>query len=92
MSEETITIPLSEYEALKKKNEELTQKIEYLLEEFHLAQKHRFGTSSEKNKVNISEGTALLSANRKTFRMQYFSPGERHEDRMVRRMQNFREY
>lgn len=55
MSEETITIPLSEYEALKKKNEELTQKIEYLLEEFNLAQKHRFGTTSEKNKVHISE-------------------------------------
>ena len=44
MSDETITIPLSEYEALKKRNEELTQKIEYLLEEFHLSQKHRFGT------------------------------------------------
>ena len=60
MSEETVTITREEYEefqSLKKKNEELTQKIEYLLEEFHLCQKHRFGTSSEKNKVNISEET-----------------------------------
>lgn len=31
--------------------------IEYLKEEFNLAQKHLFGTSSEKNKVNISEET-----------------------------------
>ena len=60
MSEETVTITRAEYEelqSLKKKNEELTQQIQYLLEEFHLAQKHRFGTSSEKNKVNISEET-----------------------------------
>lgn len=60
MSEETITITRAEYEelqSLKKKNEELNQQIQYLLEEFHLAQKHRFGTSSEKNKVNISEET-----------------------------------
>ena len=57
MSEETITIPLSEYEALKKKNEELTQQVEYLLQEFRLAQKHRFGTSSEQNKVVVSEET-----------------------------------
>ena len=42
MSEETITITRAEYEelqSLKKKNEELNQQIEYLLEEFHLAQK-----------------------------------------------------
>ena len=60
MSEETVTITRAEYEefqSLRKKNEELTQQIEYLLEEFRLAQKHRFGTSSEKNKVNISEET-----------------------------------
>ena len=57
MSEETITIPRSEYEALKKKNEELTQQVEYLLQEFRLAQKHRFGTSSEQNKVVVSEET-----------------------------------
>lgn len=67
MTEETVTISRKEYEelskkseelqSLKKKNEELTQQIQYLLEEFHLAQKHRFGTSSEKNKVNISEET-----------------------------------
>ena len=67
MSEETITITRAEYEALKKQNEELlslkkqyeelSRQIEYLKEEFNLSQKHRFGTSSEKNKVNISEET-----------------------------------
>ena len=67
MSEETITITRAEYEDLKKRNEELlslkkqyeelSRQIEYLKEEFNLAQKHRFGTSSEKNKVNISEET-----------------------------------
>ncbi|MBQ4511554.1 MAG: hypothetical protein II969_01070 [Anaerolineaceae bacterium] len=61
MSEETVTITRAEYEelqSLKQKNEELTQQIQYLLEEFNLAQKHRFGTSSEKNKVNnISQET-----------------------------------
>ena len=60
MSEETVTITRAEYEelqSLKQKNEELTQQIQYLLEEFNLAQKHRFGASSEKNKVNISAET-----------------------------------
>ena len=60
MSEETITITRAEYEdfqSLKKKNEELTQQVEYLLEQFRLAQKHRFGTSSEQNKVVVSEET-----------------------------------
>ena len=78
MSEETITIPLSEYEALKKKNEELTQKIEYLLEEFHLSQKHRFGTSSEKNKVNISEETI--------YQLGFvFNESEAYADAVIRR-------
>ena len=56
MSEETVMITRAEYEelqSLKQKNEELTQQIQYLLEEFNLAQKHRFGASSEKNKVNM---------------------------------------
>jgi hypothetical protein len=62
MSEETITISRAEYEALRKQNEELlslkkqyeelSRQLEYLKEEFNLAQKHRFGSSSEKNKVN----------------------------------------
>ena len=78
MSEETITIPLSEYEALKKKNEELTQKIEYLLEEFHLSQKHRFGISSEKNKVNISEETI--------YQLGFvFNESEAYADAVIRR-------
>ena len=67
MTEETITISRKEYEelnkkseeflSLKKENEELRQEKQYLLEKFLAAQKHRYGISSEKNKVNISEET-----------------------------------
>ena len=81
MSEETVTITREEYEefqSLKKKNEELTQKIEYLLEEFHLCQKHRFGTSSEKNKVNISEETI--------YQLGFaFNESEAYADAVIRR-------
>ena len=81
MSEETITITRAEYEelqSLKKKNEELNQQIEYLLEEFHLAQKHRFGTSSEKNKVNISEETI--------YQLGFvFNESEAYADAVIRR-------
>ncbi len=81
MSEETITITRAEYEefqSLKKKNEELTQKIAYLLEEFNLAQKRRFGTSSEKNKVNISEETV--------YQLGFvFNESEAYADAVIRR-------
>lgn len=81
MSEETITITRAEYEelqSLKKKNEELNQQIQYLLEEFHLAQKHRFGTSSEKNKVNISEETI--------YQLGFvFNESEAYADAVIRR-------
>lgn len=55
MEEETVTISRKEYEelqAFKRKSEELSQQVQYLLEEFRLAQKNRFGTSSEKNKAS----------------------------------------
>lgn len=81
MTEETVTITRTEYEelqSLKKKNEELTQKIAYLLEEFNLAQKHRFGTSSEKNKVNISEETV--------YQLGFvFNESEAYADAVIRR-------
>ena len=88
MSEETITITRKEYEELSKnseelqvlrmKNEELTQQIQYLLEEFNLAQKHRFGASSEKNKVNISEETV--------YQLGFvFNESEAYKDAAVRR-------
>ena len=59
MSEETGTISRKEYEelqSLKQKNEELTQQVQHLLEGVLLAQKHRFGTSSEKHVV-VNEET-----------------------------------
>ncbi len=81
MPEETVTISRAEFEefqSLRKKNEELTQQIEYLLEEFRLAQKHRFGTSSEKNKVNISEETV--------YQLGFvFNESEAYADAVVRR-------
>lgn len=46
--EETVTIPRSEYETLKKQNEVLSQNYQKLLDQFRLAQKHRFCSSSEK--------------------------------------------
>ena len=39
---ETVTIPKAEYEDLK-------SKVEWLMEQFRLAQHRRFGTSSEKS-------------------------------------------
>ena len=82
MSEETVTITRAEYEelqSLKQKNEELTQQIQYLLEEFNLAQKHRFGTSSEKNKVNnISQETI--------YQLGFvFNESEAYADAVIRR-------
>ena len=81
MSEETVTITRAEYEelqSLKQKNEELTQQIQYLLEEFNLAQKHRFGTSSEKNKVNISQETI--------YQLGFvFNESEAYSDAVIRR-------
>ena len=81
MSEETVTITRAEYEelqSLKQKNEELTQQIQYLLEEFNLAQKHRFGASSEKNKVNISAETI--------YQLGFvFNESEAYADAVIRR-------
>ena len=45
----TITIPTSEYEDLKSQVAELTQKVEWFMEQFRLAQHRRFGASSEKS-------------------------------------------
>lgn len=45
----TVTIPLSEYESLKAKNAELTQRVDWFMEQFRLSQHRRFGASSEKS-------------------------------------------
>ena len=46
---ETITIPKIEYDNLCKNVTELTAKVEWLMEQFRLAQHRRFGASSEKS-------------------------------------------
>jgi transposase len=46
---ETITITKHEYDSLCKNVTELTAKVEWLMEQFRLAQHRRFGSSSEKN-------------------------------------------
>jgi transposase len=46
---ETVTIPKSEYDNLCNHITELTSKVEWLMEQFRLAQHRRFGASSEKS-------------------------------------------
>jgi transposase len=46
---EMVTIPKSEYEGLRSQVTELTSKVEWLMEQFRLAQHRRFGASSEKS-------------------------------------------
>jgi len=46
---EMVTIPKSEYEGLCSQVTELTSKVEWLMEQFRLAQHRRFGASSEKS-------------------------------------------
>jgi len=48
----TVTISTTEYEALKSENAELLQKVNWLMEQFRLAQHKRFGASSEKSEYN----------------------------------------
>ena len=46
---ETITIPATEYAALKEENAELTQKVNWLMEQVRLSKHRQFGASSEKS-------------------------------------------
>jgi transposase len=46
---ETVTIPKTEYDNLCSHITELNAKVEWLMEQFRLAQHHRFGVSSEKS-------------------------------------------
>ena len=57
MAEETITITREEYErlqSLKEENAKLSRNYQKLLDQFRIAQKHRFGTSSEKGRTNTA--------------------------------------
>ena len=59
MSTDTVTISREEYESLLKANAELTQQVKDLAEAIALLRKQRFGSSSEKNKVD--DGSEQLS-------------------------------
>jgi len=48
----TVTISKSEYDLLKSENAELLQKVNWLMEQFRLAQHRRFGVSSEKSEYD----------------------------------------
>ena len=56
----TITVPCAEYEALKEQNAELSQKVEWLLEQLRLHRQKRFGASSEKMDEDGLEQLSLL--------------------------------
>jgi transposase len=58
---ETITIPKTEYENLCSQVTELTSKVEWLMEQFRLAQHRRFGASSEKSVGGESEQLNLFN-------------------------------
>jgi transposase len=58
-SAETVTLPRAEYEALKtgyealkEQNAELSQQVQWLMEQMRLARHRQFGTSSEKSEYN----------------------------------------
>ena len=54
-TDKTITISESEYDLMKAEITELTQKVEWLMGQFRLAQQRRFGSSSEKCKYSEYE-------------------------------------
>ena len=60
MSNDTVTISREEYENLLKTNAELTQQVKDLVEAIALLRKQRFGSSSEKNKVDGGEQLSFL--------------------------------
>ncbi len=60
MSTDTVTISREEYESLLKTNAELAQQVKDLSEAIALLRKQRFGSSSEKNKVEGGEQLSFL--------------------------------
>lgn len=51
-SAETVTIPRAEYESLKTHNAELSQQVNWLMEQMRLARHRQFGSSSEKSEYD----------------------------------------
>jgi transposase len=57
---ETVTISRAEYEALKEQNAELSQQVQWLMEQMRLAKKRMFGASSEKTRAEVEEQLSFL--------------------------------
>lgn len=57
---ETVTISRAEYEALKEQNAELSQQVQWLMEQMRLAKKRMFGASSEKARTEVEEQLSFL--------------------------------
>ena len=57
---ETVTISRAEYENLKSQNSELSQQVDWLLEQLRLANKKRFGASSEKSGEELMDQMSLM--------------------------------
>ena len=51
-NEETITLSRAQYEALQTENAELTQKVNWLMEQMRLSRQKKFGFSSEKSQYD----------------------------------------
>ena len=58
---ETVTIPKIEYDNLCSQVTELTSKVEWLMEQFRLAQHRRFGASSEKSVQDDCDQMSLFN-------------------------------
>ncbi|POO88652.1 hypothetical protein C1H57_24905, partial [Clostridium sp. 2-1] len=60
---ETVTISRVEYEtlkSLKEQNAELSQQVQWLMEQMRLAKKRMFGASSEKVRTEVEEQLSFL--------------------------------
>lgn len=57
---ETVTISRAEYEALEEQNAELSQQVQWLMEQMRLAKKRMFGASSEKARAEAEEQLSFL--------------------------------
>ena len=57
---ETITISRSEYDAQKEQIADLTQKVDWLMEQLRLLRKKQFGASSEQTKEQLDGQLSLF--------------------------------
>ena len=72
--DKTITISKSEYDLMKANITELTQKVEWLLGQFKLAQQHRFGSSSEKSEYDGYEQPNIFNDVEATTNVHFEEP------------------